>query len=101
MTAPRLALFAELRHRLHRGGVPMKTAIVWVTDPDARQAPHLFDHPTGANEPWATCPRVIGQEPRLRKPRSVAKHWGSKMEIAVFVCLIVLLTALPVFFAMR
>jgi hypothetical protein len=44
----------------------MKTAIVWVTDPDAqpiRGKRLTFRPPTGANEPWATCPRVIGQNP--------------------------------------
>ena len=54
-----------------------------------------------AVEPWATCPRVIGQKPRLRKSRSVANQWGSKMEIAAFVCLMVLLIALPAFFVIR
>jgi len=54
-----------------------------------------------AVELWATCPRVIDQETRLRKPRSVARHCGSKMEIAAFVCFIVLLIALPAFFMVR
>ena len=37
----------------------------WVTDPDAqpiRGKRRTFRPPTGANEPWATCPRVIGQK---------------------------------------
>jgi hypothetical protein len=37
----------------------------WVTDPDAppiRGKRRTFRPPTGANEPWATCPRVISQK---------------------------------------
>ena len=70
---------------------------------DDRNAGHRMNAAPGSDavELWATCPRVKVKEPGLRKPRSVAKHWESKMEIAVFVCLIVLLTALPVFFLMR
>ena len=50
----------------------MKTAIVWVTDPDAqpiRGKRRTFRPPTGANEPWATCPRVIA---RWKSPFSFA-----------------------------
>jgi hypothetical protein len=36
----------------------------------------------------------------VNKARS-SKHWGSKMDIAAFVCLMVLLTALPIFFMVR
>jgi hypothetical protein len=53
-----------------------------------------------AVELWATCPRVIGQHPvveRLVRRQTL----GSKMEIAAFICFIVLLTALPAFFMVR
>ena len=42
----------------------------------------------------ADCPRVIGQRTHLRKA-------GDKMEIAAFLCLIVLLIALPAVFMVR
>ena len=50
------------------------------TDRRARlqRAEHPRSPASAAVELWATCPRVIGQETGLRKPRSVARHWGSK-----------------------
>ena len=48
------------------------------------------------DELWADCPRVIGQT-RLRN----AKPPGNKMEIAAFLCLMVLLIALPTVFMVR
>ena len=43
-----------------------------------QRAEHPRSPASAAVELWATCPRVIGQETGLRKPRSVARHWGSK-----------------------
>ena len=60
-----------------------------------------FRPPTGANEPCATCPRVIGQQTPSSKASIRSQTLGSKMDVAVFVCIIVLLTALPVFFVVR
>ena len=54
-----------------------------------------------ANEPRTACPRVIGQYPRRRKSRSVAQPWGTKMDVAVFVCLLALVIALSAYFVVR